>query len=178
MSKVAFSSAHSSLSEIAGYYSDSEYALEAFYFELHPGDRFLGYSKEELQEELKERKQVLDRMCSLDLLAAIEARLRIDYLMRCQKKYKDALSREFRRIYKEKENKASLVGDILKHWKRLHPVHKARLDNFQKVLDYRNWLAHGRYWQPNRSPHIFKYDYLEVYMLTKDILGGMELVEG
>ena len=77
--------------KIEAFYKDSEFALEHLYLKACPADRFFGYSTGLLQVELKEKKAILDRMCSLELLAALEARFRIDYLVRCQKKHKDSL---------------------------------------------------------------------------------------
>src|SRR5690606_4166895 len=136
-----------------------------------------GYTTNEVNEELMIRKEALDRMCSLEILSAIEARLRIDYLVRCQKKKKDELSIKFGTIYKRKEAKASLTDDIFLKWKEVYPVHKKRLDRLGMALDYRNWLAHGRYWQPKNTPHIHRYDFLEIYTLAVDILDNMDLVE-
>jgi len=179
--KVSFSGKHGSLEDIEEYYVDSENALNC-YFESSDADRiipakFIGYTKEEIGNELKSRKESLGKMCSLEILAAIEAKFRIDYLVRSQKKKKDDLSKEFRKIYQTKKNKASLKDDIIRTWKSKYPQHKTRLDNLGKALDYRNWLAHGRYWMPKKSPHISKYDYLTIYTLASDILGNMELHE-
>jgi hypothetical protein len=179
--KVSFSGQHGSLEDIEEYYVDSESALNCYFEPSSAGRiipaRFIGYTKEEIGNELKSRKESLDRMCSLEILAAIEAKFRIDYLVRSQKKKKDDLSKAFRKIYRIKKNKASLTDDIIRTWKSEYPLHKTRLDNLGKALDYRNWLAHGRYWMPKKSPHISKYDYLTIYMLALDILGNMELHE-
>lgn len=179
--KTAFSNAHSAIDEVAEYYIDSEDALNSFYgFDLSTGPvpaKFIGYSKEELDEELEARKETLDRMCSLEVLAAIEARLRIDYIVRSQNRLRDNFSKKLRKTYDKKGNRASLTDDILSIWKTEFPEHKIRLDNLGKALDYRNWLAHGRYWQPKRTPHIYRYDYLSIYTLASEILANMELVE-
>jgi len=155
--------------------------LNAFYsFNLLGGifpAKFIGYSKDEVDKELKERKETLNRMCSLEMLAAIEAKIRIDYIVRGQNKLRDDFSKEIRKIYTKKENKASLIDDILFTWKKEKPSHKSRLDDLGKALDYRNWLAHGRYWQPKKHPHINRYDYLSIYALASDILNNLELVE-
>lgn len=140
--------------------------------------KFIGYSKEQLDKELKDRKETLDRMCSLELLTAIEARIRIDYIVRGQNKLRDDFSKKIREIYDKKENRASLVDDILLTWKNEKPSHKARLDNLGKAIDYRNWLAHGRYWLPKKHPHINRYDYLSIYSLASDILTNLDLIEG
>jgi len=79
--KVSFSNQQSSLDEIEAYYSDSERALNHFFdmsvaasqFPL----RFLGYSKIQLNAELKSRKEHLDRMCVLEILATLEAKFQI-----------------------------------------------------------------------------------------------------
>jgi len=178
--KVSFSDQHGSLEDIEEYYVDSESALN-YYYALSDATgiisaKFIGYTKEEIESELKSHKKSLDRMCSLEILATIEARLRIDYLVRSEKRKKDDLSKEFRKIYPKKENKASLTDDIIKTWKSIHPQHKTRLDKLGQALDYRNWLAHGRYWKPKKSPHILKYDYSEIYILASDILESMELL--
>jgi hypothetical protein len=177
--KVSFSEQHGSLEDIEEYYVDSENALNCYYEPSSAGriPKFIGYTKEEIGNELKSRKESLDRMCSLEILATIEAKFRIDYLVRSQKKKKDDLSKKFREIYRTKKNKASLTDDIILTWKSEYPQHKTRLDNLGKALDYRNWLAHGRYWMPKKSPHISKYDYLTIYTLASDILEKMELHE-
>lgn len=173
--KVRFSEQHSTIEEIEKFYFYSEQSLIPYFSERN--SYFTGFSILELNNELREHKLALDRMSALEILAFLEARFRIDYLIRCQKRKKDILSRAFREVYKSKENKASLTDDILKVWKENCPQHKPILDSFQKALDYRNWLAHGRYWEPKRSPHIVKYDYLSVNLIAGKILENIFLFE-
>jgi hypothetical protein len=179
--KISFTKSHSAIEDIEGYYVDSEDSLNSFYnVDFESGEisaKFFGYSKEDVFGELKERKEILDRMCSLELLAAIEARVKIDYIIRGQDKLRDDLSKKIRVVYDSKENRASLKDDIISVWRTERPEHKTRLDNLGLALDYRNWLAHGRYWQPNRSPHIHRYDFLSIYSLAEDVLDNMDLLE-
>lgn len=178
---TSFTNLHSKIDDIEEYYVDSEESLNAFYdVDFESGEisaKFFGYSKDEVFEELRVRKETLDRMCSLELLSAIEARVQIDYIIRGQDKLRDNISRKIRAVYDIKGNKASLKDDIISVWRTEHPEHKTRLDNFCLALDYRNWLAHGRYWIPKRAPHINKYDYLSIYSLAEDILDNMDLLE-
>lgn len=180
INKVAFSKSHSSIDDIEEYYVDSEGSLNHYF---NPSNlatipsKFIGYTKDEFANELRNRKETLDRMCSLEILAAIEARIRIDYLVRCQNKKRDPFSKKLRAIHRKKTHKASLIDDIAAAWKQDFPSHKARLDNLGKAIDFRNWLAHGRYWLPKKSPHIYKYDYLAIYALASDILSNMDLHE-
>ncbi len=53
-----------------------------------------------------------------------------------EKKKKDDLSKEFRKIHLKKEEKASLKDDIIRTWRNKCPQHKTRLDNFGKALEY------------------------------------------
>lgn len=179
--KISFSGDHSEIDYVQEYYRDSEDSLNSYYSLVISGEyfpaKFIGFSVEEINNELKDRKDILDRMCSLELLASVEAKLRIDYIVRGQNKLRDSFSRKLRKIYDKKENKASLVDDILLIWKEEKPIHKARLDNLGKALDYRNWLAHGRYWKPKKHPHVSQYDYLSIYALAVDILTNLDLVE-
>jgi hypothetical protein len=179
--KIAFSNAHSKIDDIEVYYIDSEDALNTYYnigrFGREIPVKFVGCSQEEVDQELKERKETLDRMCSLEILASVEAKLRIDYIVRGQNKLRDDFSKKLREIFDKKENRASLVEDIISIWRSEYPEHKSRLDDLQKAIDYRNWLAHGRYWFPKRKPHIDRYDYLSIYTLASDILTNMELLE-
>lgn len=179
MGKVAFSNEHSSIEDVEEYYVDSAASLNG-YFNFSTAivsfsARFVGYSRADFDAELKSRKDTLDRMCSFEILAAIEARFRVDYLTRCQEKKKDELSRKLREIYKIRANKAKLVDDILVAWREVFPEHKTRLDKLQRALDFRHWIAHGRYWQSKTSPHIYRYDYLGVYLLAADLFSNLNL---
>lgn len=175
--KVAFSNEHSTLEDIEQYFFDSERALESYFLGDTVPPSFVGYTFIELQDELKSRKESLDRMCSLEILSALEARFRVDYLVRCQRKKRDPFSKKLRAIYRKQENRASLVDDILSTWKKERSEYKPRLDKFQKAIDYRNWLAHGRYWTPKKIPQMQQYDFLSLYSLADDILQNIELVE-
>ncbi|MCM8510905.1 hypothetical protein J0904_02225 [Acinetobacter bereziniae] len=175
VSKVRFSDSYSSIEDIKKFYY---YSNESFkpYFNTH-NTNFIGYSIPELNSELSEQKLALDRMSALEILALLEARFRIDYLIRCQNKKKDYLSKNLRQVYKVKGNRASLTDDILKEWKLVYSNHKILFDSFKNALDYRNWLAHGRYWEPKKFSHVKKYDYLSVIFLANELLSNLPLHE-
>ena len=175
--KVAFSNEHSTLEDIEQYFFDSERALESYFLGDTVPASFVGYTLYELQDELKSRKESLDRMCSLEILSTLEARFRVDYLVRCQRKKRDPFSKKLRAIYRKQQNRASLVDDILTTWKKERTEYKPGLDKFQKAIDYRNWLAHGRYWTPKKMPQMKQYDFLNLYSLADNILQNIELVD-
>ena len=157
-----------SLLKIADYYDDSEKALRLFFSPENHGYslRFIGYTRDEVEEELKLRLQELDRAVSLSILSALEALFRIDYLTRCYNKKKDPLSRKMRGISRKKGVRTSLENDILRLWKEVCPEYKSFNSEVIPAFDYRNWLAHGRYWEPKLGRN---YDYNSLYDLAYSI---------
>jgi hypothetical protein len=67
-------------------------------------------------DEVAEFFLELDYLTMLDLLSAAEAAIRADFWTRVQEKGKDALSRLFRDVAKEHEERVSLVEHILVAW--------------------------------------------------------------
>jgi len=171
--RVSFSKSGLELREISAHHSDTAAALKAYYGfsgsrNFLPA-RFLGYSEQELSAEFHKRIEELERTSSLTLLSFLEARFRVDYLTRCYRKEKDDLSRNFRAIYKEKANRASLENDILEVWKKHYYEDREVVNLISELigaLRYRHWLAHGRYWEPKLG-RIF--DYYYVYDLSEHI---------
>lgn len=124
---------------------------------------FFGMSIEEIDEFFRE----LDYLAMLDLLAAAEAAIRLDFLTRVQERRKDAVSRHFRRLYKTQKRQVSLAGDILEAWKQLAPRTKAAIGDFSGALNLRHWLAHGRYWNPKLGRN---YSPADVYDISYNLL--------
>ena len=98
------------------------------------------------------------------VLAAIEASFRVDYLLRNSLRKKDKLSRAFRDLYKEKQCRVSLSDDILQAWLDHSDVKPALVGDIRAAFNYRNWLAHGRYWVPKLGR---KYDFETIYDLGR-----------
>ena len=99
-------------------------------------------------------------------MSALEALFRIDYLTRCYNKKKDPLSRKMRGISRKKGVRTSLENDILRLWKEVCPEYKSFISEVITAFDYRNWLAHGRYWEPKLGRN---YDYNSLYDLAYSI---------
>jgi len=125
---------------------------------------FATYTSEELSNELECRIDELDKSTAFTVLAAIEAHLRIDFLQRCYNREKDSLSRKFRELNEEKGSNIPLE-DILELW-RQHISRKSVISELRGALNYRNWLAHGRYWVARLGR---RYDYYSVLILAKNI---------
>lgn len=173
--RVTFSGDHQSLSDIALHHSDLEGALAAYFNPLteKSGSRFVGYSSEELRHELLTRRAEIDLSSSLNLLAAVEAAFRIDYLKRSQEKRKDNISRDLRKIYSKKGSRASLEDDIFNVWSAQSEGSKAIVAALRGAFRFRHWLAHGRYWTPKLGR---KYDFYSIYLIAEEALDHFELV--
>lgn len=161
--KVKFSGEQIPIDEIAQYHSDLEEALRAFYCE--DNKRFTGYTIQELEEELNERLEELDKTSSLSLLSSIEASIRTDYLRRCYDRLKDPVSRRMRDLYRKKGTNASLKEDILEIWKQMI-MPRTIISDIKAAFNYRDWLAHGRYWEPKLGR---KYNFFDLYTLANEI---------
>jgi hypothetical protein len=173
--KVAFSGKNLELAEAALHHNDTEGALMLFF---SPGSssypvRFAGYKPDEVRDELGDRIAELNRNTTMNLLAAVEAAFRIDYLQRCYQKKKDDVSRRFREIYKEKETRASLEDDIFEVWKNNTTGSTKLIGDLRGAFRFRHWMAHGRYWMPKFGQ---KYDYLSVYPLALQALTSFPLL--
>ena len=70
--------------------------------------RFSGYAPEEVEQEMVEILDENERRSSMNILAALEAAFRIDFIQRGQRRKRDQLSRMFRHLYMEKGARASL----------------------------------------------------------------------
>ena len=165
--RILFSNKHLSLSEIASYYSDCEKALILYFSpkSVDFNDRFIGYTISEVEAKLRLRINELEQSTSFLILSSLEAQFRMDYLKRCPKRKKDGLSKAMRNIYQQKGNRASL-DDILDFWKQVYPEHKQVISSVISALQYRNWLAHGRYWDTKFGR---KYDYPFLYNLAEEV---------
>lgn len=117
-----------------------------------PGSQFFAMSIDEVEEFFAARLDETDRQACLFLVASAEAALRVDFLQRVYDRKKDAVSSGFRNIYRNACNhsrlKVRLEEDILDTWASNNPEAKSRIGEFRGTLNYRHWLAHGRYWVP------------------------------
>jgi hypothetical protein len=135
--------------------------------------RFAGYEPAEVDRELNARLAELEFASALTLLAAVEAAFRIDYLQRCYRRQRDAVSRDFREIYRRKKDKIQLEEDIFDVWKT-HTIEGAKLiGDLKGAFRFRHWLAHGRYWVPKLGQ---QYDYVTIYAITARALNGFPLL--
>ncbi|MEK4529767.1 hypothetical protein NST38_30655 [Paenibacillus sp. FSL H8-0104] len=141
------------LQEVERYYEDSLASLRALKARVLANrppfpDHFIGLTLQEVNTIFEEHELELDRLASFSLLSATEASLRIDFYQRVSKRKKNAVARQFQSLHREHGSKISLEAHILETWK-VHLTEKRYVSDFHGMLNYRHWLAHGRYWVPN-----------------------------
>jgi hypothetical protein len=163
--RVQFSGGHLGLSEVAAHHQDLESSL-TLYFSTHSPSylsRFIGYTGNEVYDELGARLEEADLTSSMTVLASVEAAFRIDYLQRCYRREKAPLSRSFRDIYKAKHQYASLEDEIFEVWVDNSSGTRSIIGNLRSVFRFRHWLAHGRYWTPKLGR---RYSFNDVFALA------------
>ncbi len=166
--KVALSTTPLTPDAVATHHAIMEAAIHLYYTDASPGFevRFAFHSTQEIQAERDERLYEAGAASAMMVLASIEAAFQIEYLSRCYARQKDDLSRELRKFYRNKGPRVSLADDLLRVWKQ-HGVLTERLaGNIRSAFGYRNWLAHGRYYNPKLGR---EYDFADVYDLACEV---------
>jgi len=176
MDNINFSHEHQDVTQIDNHHKDLTAAIEE-YFNFTDKTIPERMWHEPLDKIKRKRLYELEFTSSLSILAAIEAAFRIDYLQRCyQRKPKNELSKALQEIYKVKESKgfrSSFMDDILKTWKEKSSIAKHKFGNLKGAWKFRNWIAHGRYWERNFN----RYDYFSIYSLAQDIFSNFNFIE-
>jgi len=171
--RLAFSKQHPDLQHIARYFRDAEKSLRLYFSPAAPSFavRFANYKPDQVSSELGATLAELEMATALSIFSAVEAAFRIDYLQRCYRKEKDAMSRAFRLLHKKKGMRVSLEDEIFDVWKEYATGVAPIIGALRAAFNFRHWLAHGRYWVPRFQ----KYDYLAVFSLAETALNSLPL---
>jgi len=135
----------------------------------------LGKSTEEANSYFESLFDETDKQACLFLIAAAEAAIRVDFLIRVHERRKDHVSRAFRGICSSMGAHGSrmrirLEDDILDTWAAEIPQTRTCIVAFKAALRYRNWLAHGRYWVPKLGQ---EYDPSGLVQIISEVLNRM-----
>ena len=160
---------------IAEYHNDVDRSLRLFFSELSPSFtvRFFGLTTDEIRNELLARLEETDQRSAFFVLTSLEAAFKVDYQFRCRKKLKDALSREFRELYKRREMRVHLEEDIFEAWKEHHPETRRFIAEMKGAFKFRHWMAHGRFGEQRFGRK--KYDFAFLFSLADSILTALPL---
>jgi len=172
--RVTFSGENRTLIEIFDYYEDTEVALRAYFLGPVAPSKFPLFSLADLRLELHKRLAVHNEASALQILAALEAAFRVDYLKRVYGRKKDCLSKALREIHKVKGPRASLEHEIFEAWADNTTIGPLVIAELKAAFKYRHWLAHGQYWTPKLGR---KYDYNRIATLAESVFNGFPFVD-
>ena len=175
MSRVSFSNINITSEYAVDWNSDVYVAFTGgFDVQNDPilNNKYSGMTQREF-DDIKERHLLeLDYSASLKILAAIEASFRIDYLQRVYARKKDDLSREFRKLHRQKGPRVNLESDVLDAWKT--HTNSSLFSELKGAFKFRHWLAHGRYWTPKLGQ---KYDSFGLSVLAQTVNDSVPLIK-
>ena len=126
----------------------------------------------EVTDYFNSLQKEIEFLFCLNMIASIENRFRMDYIIRATNRLKDDLSREFRMVYQEKGMNISLEETILESWKKRYPEYKIYISDYIGALKFRHWLAHGRYWNPKLGK---KYNATSVHLICENLINKLPL---
>lgn len=129
--------------------------------------RFIGLTRGEVAEFFDAQRGQLELLTMFELLATAEAILRVEFNARVTARRKDGLSRRFREIHKARRDKIRLDEDILVAMKE-EGMPTNVVAAFRRALRLRNWLAHGRHWDPKLGRG---YAPSEVFDIVRALIG-------
>lgn len=154
--RVSFSNQEKSIDEIWNWYEYQKMALlllkntaiDSVFHNIGSLPKFAFFTSTEINEYFDESEKELEYLVCFNILSSMEALLKIDYLKKAYSKSKSNTGRDFRKIYKLKYFEASLIEDIVNTWKKHYPPDNKYWGDLIGAYNFRNWLAHGRYWDP------------------------------
>ena len=146
-------------SDIADYYYKTHRAIALFFSSDNPSyeQEFVGRSESDIISQKKDHLSQLEESSVLCLLACCEAHLKYDLSIR--RKRKDLISKELKNTFKNQQYRYIKFEELLKFWNRRISRSVANVNKLLESVNYRNWLAHGKYW---RFP-LNKYDFTDLY---------------
>jgi hypothetical protein len=134
-------------------------------------ERYRDQSIEELRQQFASARKHLRYAAMLHLLTTTEALLRLGFEDLSRRKTKPAIFRRFRQIERDRREKIRLEEDILDTWIEVYPETARSIREFKRVLPLRDWLAHGRYWNPKIGRAV--YEPPDVFDVASEMLDTM-----
>ena len=165
---ISFSNEHLALEEIGKQHTSVANSVMLYFSNGNPrfSEFFSLYSPGELFEERNGCLLEQGLSASMTVLAAVEAAFRIDFELRCRNTSSDPISNRLRMMRRGRSQRSiSFTRDILYEWEQEYPSGADAISAMREAFQFRNWLAHGRYWVPDTD----KIDYGDVYALAESV---------
>ena len=107
-------------------------------------EMFVGMTGSEIDSHFRFLQSELEYSVCLSMIAATEAAFFVDYWERVGSKRKDSFSKMLKRSYQHVSRPQ--FDKLLKKWRVTFNFCSKEISEFKNLLNYRHWLAHGRYW--------------------------------
>ena len=133
--------------------------------------RFVGLTRDEVEEYFDALRDQLELLTMFELLGTTEAIMRIDFRGRVAAEKEDGLSKRYRDLDKIRGKKIRLKEDLLGAMKSEVLEPKA-ISAFRGALNLRDWIAHGRQWQPRLGR---RYTPNDVFDICRDLIDSIPL---
>ena len=152
-------------SDIADYYNKNRHAINLFYSANNPNYEvfFVGKREQDVLFLKKEHLKQVEESSILCLLACCEAHLKYDLCIR--RKRKDAISKELTSTFKNQKYRYIKFDELLKFWRKQISQSIVNVNKLLESVNYRNWLAHGKYW---RFPYK-TYDFADIFEICDSL---------
>ena len=155
-----FNEHNQSLESLENYYDEVKAAIDLKYSKANPyyTSDFQMMTNTEVETERDENYMELSCEASMAILALVESSFRTDFIIRCELKKSDKLSKRYRHTYNPAKRiyTYSYNDVVLDGWAEYRPEEKNLINELKEANNYRNWLAHGRYWQFKDNPAKYK----------------------
>jgi uncharacterized protein YutE (UPF0331/DUF86 family) len=125
----------------------------------------------EIEEDFRSALAELDHLSSLSAMSSVEATLRVNYLRRVYRRYRDPLSRAMRQMHRVKGHRVGLEGDLIRLWSNEGQITGTLLREIIQAFQYRHWLAHGRYWTLKLARD---YDFAGLFEIAEEFVTAMQ----
>lgn len=144
------------------------------------GSRFFGLAADEVRSALNSLRRELEHQVVMLLTASFEATIQVDAKNQVVKNRRSVLARAFRkRIWptRAKMQEWTPVEKVLRVC-HAHAVRPQAIADFKRLLEFRNWLAHGRYWSQKSGLNPDPLEAWEIGKALFDALPGFTRLSG
>lgn len=174
-----FNEHNQSLETLESYYDEVKAAIDLKYSKANPYYtlNFQMMTDTEVEIERDDKYNELSCEASMAILAFVESLFRTDFIIRCELRKRDKLSKRFRHIYNPAKRiyTYSYNDVLLDGWAEYRSEKKNLIDELKEANNYRNWLAHGRYWEFKDNPAKYKIEKIRDLAHSIKLAFGPEL---
>ena len=138
--------------------------------------RFVAMTEGEIDAHDDAQRREFNRLTVLNLVASVEASIRIDYFRRVKGNLKDRLAIAYQKWHKTLSNRKKQLPNfdeygILDELKTAGVMDNHIVGQYRECLRARHWVGHGRYW--DKPTEVDRFDPDDVYDRTSALLRAM-----